>query len=323
MTNELQIKQDASLFSESKFEHAFRIAKMISTTQLIPKAYQNKPADVLVAFEFGRSLGLGQLQSLQNISVINGKPCMWGDAVLAVCQAHADFEYIKEIPIKNGKGDVTGFECHVKRRSYPEETVRIFTMEDAKRAGLWGRNTWAAYPDRMMQMRARGFALRDTFADALSGISVAEEVQDYQIKDVTPRNRSTIIKEDVNRLNSLIDENKRFAKGAVTATKKPEAQGNAKTHNQTANINHSDAPEVDEVTGEVAPAGQQKADVVDAPAKAEPASLDQLKKIKELVEIKEFNNGRMEKALAHYKIDAIESVDSEQANDFISRLEQA
>jgi len=49
------------------------MAKMIATTQLIPKAYHNKPADVLVAFEFGRTLGLGYLQAVQNIAVVNGR----------------------------------------------------------------------------------------------------------------------------------------------------------------------------------------------------------------------------------------------------------
>ena len=179
--------QDVSFFDEGKFEHYFRMAKMISTTQLIPKAFHNKPADILVAFEFGRTLGLGMLQAVQNIAVVNGKPTLWGDSVLATCQGSGDFEYIKETELKDSKGELSGFECCVKRRSYPDETIRQFTIDDAKKAGLWGKNTWATYPKRMLQMRARGFALRDTFADALSGISMREEVEDYKEIDITPK----------------------------------------------------------------------------------------------------------------------------------------
>lgn len=186
--NDLIVKENDSLLSEQKFDHAFRMAKMIATTQLIPKAYQNKPADILVAFEFGRSLGLGQLQAVQNIAVINGKPCLWGDAVLAVCQGHSEFEYIKENPVKDKAGNITGYECCVKRKTFPEETKRTFTRDDAKKAGLLGKQgPWTSYPERMLQMRARGFALRDTFADALGGIKVAEEVRDFEEKDVTPK----------------------------------------------------------------------------------------------------------------------------------------
>lgn len=180
MTNELQAtKPDESMLSEINFKHAYKMAELMSTTQLIPKAYHNKPADILVAFEFGRSLGLGPLQAVQNIAVVNGRPCLWGDAMLAVCQGNPDFHYIKETPMTNTNGEFIGYECCVKRKSYPEETTRIFTVEDAKKAGLWGKNVWASYPQRMTQMRARAFALRDCFASSLMGVASAEEVNDY------------------------------------------------------------------------------------------------------------------------------------------------
>jgi hypothetical protein len=53
-------------------------------------------------------------------------------------------------------------------------------MADAKRAGLLGKaGPWAQYPARMLALRARGFALRNAFADALRGLITAEEAQDY------------------------------------------------------------------------------------------------------------------------------------------------
>lgn len=181
------INQSDSLLSESKFEHALRVAKMMSQSQMVPKQFQGKPQDIILAMEFGRRLGLGELQAVQNIAVVNGRPAMWGDAVLAACQGHPDFEYIKEEPILAPDGSTIGYRCTVKRRSYPDATIREFTTDDAKRAGLLGRNVWAQYQTRMLQMRARGFALRDTFADALSGVQVREEVEDYRpAKDITP-----------------------------------------------------------------------------------------------------------------------------------------
>jgi hypothetical protein len=54
-----------------------------------------------------------------------------------------------------------------------------FSVADAKKASLWGKaGPWQSYPDRMLQMRARGFGLRDKFADALRGLSIAEEAMD-------------------------------------------------------------------------------------------------------------------------------------------------
>jgi hypothetical protein len=70
----------------------------------------------------------------------------------------------------------------IKRRDR-SAVVRTFSEADAKKAGLWGKSgPWAQYPARMLQMRARGWALRDAFPDALKGLGIREEVQDYQVK---------------------------------------------------------------------------------------------------------------------------------------------
>lgn len=189
--NEIAATKDKeqSLLSVSNFEHAMKVSEFISKSELVPKDMRGKPADILLAMEFGRRLGLGELQAIQNIAVINGRPSMWGDSVLAVCQGHPECESIKEED--NGKkGDEFGYTCTVLRRGY-DPIVRKFTVEDAKKAGLWGRTgPWSQYPKRMVQMRSRSWALRDAFADALSGVQVREEVNDYEIKDVTPKQKN-------------------------------------------------------------------------------------------------------------------------------------
>lgn len=204
----MTINDGDSYFSVSNFEHYFRISKMISSSELVPKSYKDRAHDVLIAMELGRSLGLAPLQAVQNIAVINGKPALYGDAVLAVCSGHPDFENIEEQPIHGNQNEVVGYSCTVKRKGRSPVT-QVFTIENAKAAGLWGKmGPWKSYPERMLQMRARGFALRDSFADALGGVKIAEEIQDYprEIKDITPRNN---IDSD---LRALIDKNKAESK---------------------------------------------------------------------------------------------------------------
>jgi hypothetical protein len=117
------------------------------------------------------------MASLQNISVINGKPSVYGDAMLAVCMASPVCESVHEWT--EGDGDNTVAFCRAQRRGYPEATPRSFSVSDAKKAGLWTKDVWKAYPTRMLQMRARGFALRDTFPDVLRGVISREEAEDY------------------------------------------------------------------------------------------------------------------------------------------------
>lgn len=191
MSNELTVGNKDSFLSPNNFDHYFRIARMMASSEMVPKSYKDKPQDVLIAMEMGASLGLGPLQAIQNIAVINGKPCIYGDALLATCSGRSDFENILEEPILGDKGKTVGYLCTVTRRGRTPVT-QSFTIEQAQAAGLWGKvGPWKQYPERMLQMRARAFALRDSFADALGGVRLAEEVQDYEIKDVTPeKNKS-------------------------------------------------------------------------------------------------------------------------------------
>jgi len=71
------------------------------------------------------------------------------------------------------------------KRKNRTAVTRSFSMVDATKANLANKEgPWRSYPGRMRQMRARGFALRDSFADVLKGISIAEEAMDTPIENV-------------------------------------------------------------------------------------------------------------------------------------------
>lgn len=196
MQNQLTIQKNNFSLQPTNFKEALEFAHLICKTSFVPAQFKGKPEETLVAIQFGNEVGLAPLQALQNIAVINGRPTIWGDAALALVQTHPGCEYIKETPIKDAAGDNRGWECVIKRKGYPEHTV-VFTIEHAKKAGLWGKQgPWTTYPTRMLQMRARGFAFRDRFADALKGLIFREEAEDYptdpkHIQDVTPKNYET------------------------------------------------------------------------------------------------------------------------------------
>lgn len=159
---------------------AVQYARLISNSSFVPTQFRGKPEDILVAIQWGAELGLPPLQSLQNIAVINGRPTLWGDAALAVVQQHHEYEWIKEFVEEDEEGNVKAV-CLIKRTNH-EPHRSEFSVDMAKKAGLLGRQgPWSQYPERMLQMRARGFALRDVFADALRGLITREEAMDYKI----------------------------------------------------------------------------------------------------------------------------------------------
>lgn len=167
------------------FEQAITFSNYLADSDLVPKDFKGKPGNCLVAIQWGMEIGLKPLQAMQNIAVINGRPSLWGDAVIALVRSSPLCEYIIE------EDDGRTATCRVKRRGEPEQS-RSFGVDDAKAAGLLGKQgPWTQYPKRMRQMRARAFAVRDVFPDVLKGLPVAEEVMD------TPTERSMGIAERV------------------------------------------------------------------------------------------------------------------------------
>lgn len=158
----------------TNINEAMQLSEILAKSDIIPNDFKGKPSNIFVAVNWGIEIGLSPMQSLQSIAVINGRPSIWGDSALALVRGSGKLEYIKETQ--------TDFEanCILKRKNEPEVQYK-FSIKDAEKAGLISRSSvWKAYPKRMMQMRARSFALRDTFTDVLKGIGIAEEVQDSE-----------------------------------------------------------------------------------------------------------------------------------------------
>jgi len=225
MSNELQVHNhqdtkianiDNSLFSKENFSHYMEVSSFLAKSSMVPKNMIGKPSDILIAMDMGVQLGIPMLQSLQDIAVINGKPCMYGDGLLAVIQGHSHYEYIKEHKIYDDKDKLVGATCTIKRKNHEPHTVE-FTIEDAKKASLWGKaGPWSQYPDRMLQMRARAFCIRDTFADAIRGIKPREEIEDIEghiegsVVNQEPKNKaSSILKSIINQsvTNNVVEVN--------------------------------------------------------------------------------------------------------------------
>lgn len=181
----------------SNMDDLFRFAKAVAVSGLAPKGIET-PEAIFVALEMGLEVGLPMMAALQNIAVINGRPAIWGDAQLAVVRSTGELVLFEEWYEEKGKRlprnpsaftDDTAAVCRVQRSGYePAETA--FTVADARRANLWGKaGPWTQYPARMLKHRARSFALRDQFGDALRGLRTVEEMQDDPVstaRNVTP-----------------------------------------------------------------------------------------------------------------------------------------
>ena len=184
----------ATILRPQSFADLVQFANMASKSAMVPRDYQGKPENIMLAIQMGSELGLAPMQSLQNIACVNGRPAVWGDAVVGLCRQSPVCKDIVEAV--TGEGDKQVATCTATRVG-AEPVVRSFSVEDAKKAGLWGKQgPWQQYPKRMLQMRARGFAVRDAFPDVLRGLITAEEAADIPVRDTF---RGTTLDAEVDR----------------------------------------------------------------------------------------------------------------------------
>ena len=160
------------------------IAEKLAKSSLVPASFKN-PVDAWYAILYGANLGLSAIYSLSNVSVINGKPGLSADAMLAIVKRSSEYGGITV--------HATNESCNVKlTRNYANGVVDVtetaFTIDDAKAAGLLDSKSqmYKKYPKRMLRARAVAFACRDGFGDLLAGTYSTEEMMGVNEPDRAP-----------------------------------------------------------------------------------------------------------------------------------------
>ena len=161
MSNELVIAQP-------DYESLWKLSQRISNTPFVPTALRGKNEAVLACVLYGAELGLGPMQSLNSIHVIEGRTAMSPELMRAMVARHGH-----RIDVVENSATA----CEVKGiRSDTGSTATVrWTMEDAKLAGLAGKNNWKTYPRAMLLARATSELCRIVFPDVIAGLSYTPE----------------------------------------------------------------------------------------------------------------------------------------------------
>jgi len=177
-------------------DELWRVAAVVHQSGLAPKGF-DKEQKVFVALAYALEMGMPLMSALQCLAVINGKVAMYGDAMLARVRGKPEFKSFAEW-WEDDKGRIDLMQpgaikrrnaafadgtliarARLDRHDTPEPAFGEFSVDDAKRAKLFGKQgPWQEYPLRMLVFRARSFCLRDGAADLLNNMGSAEEAQD-------------------------------------------------------------------------------------------------------------------------------------------------
>jgi len=155
------------------------LAGKIANTNFVPKALRGKPAETAACILTGREIGIGPMESLQKINVIDGRPSLASELMRSlVLRAGHLIEFTM---LTDSKVTIRG-----KRQGSETWTELTWTMQDAQRIGVAGKDVWKKYPRAMLSNRATSELCRLIFPDALGGISYTpEEIEDEATESQT------------------------------------------------------------------------------------------------------------------------------------------
>jgi len=168
----------------STFDGVWGMAERLATARgFVPVAMEDNPGAIAACILTGLELGLGPMQSLRSIHIIEGKPTLSADLMLAIA-------------IRGGvraTWSATDNERASLRleRDGREPFDYTWTMGDAQTAGLASRQNWRKYPAAMLRARCVSAALRAYCPDVLgAGVYVEGEIEASdppRVIDVTPQ----------------------------------------------------------------------------------------------------------------------------------------
>jgi hypothetical protein len=178
-------------------EPAARLARMIADTDFVPRAMRGNAAAITACVLFGAEIGIGPTQALAKVHIVEGRPAPSAELARSLLLSAGHDMWIEE-------ATTTRVTVAGKRANSDHVQKVTWTMDDAKKAGLAGKQNWAKYPRQMLTARATAELARMVAPDALGGISVfAEEIGDDEpadIGDITPTTTAAAPKAKTRRL---------------------------------------------------------------------------------------------------------------------------
>lgn len=146
------------------------IARFAVNSGMLPSAIRTPEAAAVIALK-SKELGIPLMIGFSQIYIVNGKPSMSAELIQAMARKNLPGLLINWLESTNTRCTVEV--TRPERGAKP--TKVIWTIEDAQKAGLAGKDIWKQYPAAMLRNRAITAALRFVCPDALMGISYTPE----------------------------------------------------------------------------------------------------------------------------------------------------
>src|SRR6267142_1246706 len=146
-----------------------QMAEVLVTSGFLPPNLDT-PNKALAVLLMGRELGVPPMQAIRGIHVVNGRPSLSAELMLALAyQNISGFKF--KVEASNEQL------CKITAARPGSDAISLsFSLADAQRAGLTKGDNWTKYPAAMLRARCTSAILRVVAPDAIRGIYTPEEI---------------------------------------------------------------------------------------------------------------------------------------------------
>jgi len=148
------------------------LAEVLAKSTLLPDALKGKAPDVVVQILAGQELGLAPMAAIRGVHIVQGKPVLSADTMVALVLGSGLCEHFS--CIEDTEQRVT---YETKRKGSPHVQKVSWSVEDTKKAGLNTKDNWRLYTRQMMKARCKAILARDVYPDVLAGVYDLDEIQ--------------------------------------------------------------------------------------------------------------------------------------------------
>ena len=167
--------ESGQVFAPAQFEHAQRIAKLLSSSDLVPNQYKGNIANTMVALEMAHRMNASPLMVMQNLHIIHGRPSWGSSFIIASLNSCGRFGTLRFESTPTSCKAVT-----MDKQSGAILEGPTVTMEMAKLEGWLDKpgSKWKTMPELMLKYRAAAFFGRLYAPETMMGLYSADEVVD-------------------------------------------------------------------------------------------------------------------------------------------------
>lgn len=170
-------RTDRAAFEPATLSEALHVSQVLVASRLLPRAIQT-PEAAFAVIATGRELGLSAMQALRAIHIVEGKPTLSADLMVALVKRSPECVFFRMV---ESSAERATYET--QRRGEPSPTRLGYTIEEAKASGAATKDNWRKFPAAMLRARAASALARAVYPDLVLGVYDPDELD---VRDTGP-----------------------------------------------------------------------------------------------------------------------------------------